>query len=112
VPAGARRSAELARLLEQPRTQGQRQGIARELKQVAILEREIANWSRPEPVFNGASFIALGPFIGVELTSWKARTLPQVAAVSVKASATPPVGVRGSPSSAASQKPSQCQTSR
>jgi hypothetical protein len=30
---------------------------------------------------NGASVISLSPFIGVELTSWKARTLPQVTAV-------------------------------
>jgi hypothetical protein len=30
-------------------------------------------------ILNGASVI-LSPFIGVELTSWKARTLPQVAA--------------------------------
>jgi hypothetical protein len=31
-------------------------------------------------ILNGASVI-FSPFIGVELTCWKARTLPQVAAV-------------------------------
>ena len=31
-------------------------------------------------ILNGASVI-FSPFIGVELTSWKARTLPQVTAV-------------------------------
>jgi hypothetical protein len=32
------------------------------------------------PILNGASVIS-GPFIGVELTSWKARTQPQATAV-------------------------------
>jgi hypothetical protein len=31
-------------------------------------------------ILNGASVIS-SPFIGVELTSWKARTLPQATAV-------------------------------
>ena len=35
---------------------------------------------RHNQILNGASVIS-SPFIGVELTSWKAQTLPQVTAV-------------------------------
>jgi hypothetical protein len=38
------------------------------------------SWHTTKPDLNGASVIS-SPFIGVELTSWKARTLPRVTAV-------------------------------
>jgi hypothetical protein len=48
-----------------------------------LLQKDRAPRRVTNQILNGASVISLSPFIGVELTSWKARTLPQVTAVSL-----------------------------